>query len=106
MYMYMYMYMYRAGLSTFLRYVLSTANCIIIAQFPIENHFEQGQFAELPLKTIRKSEKSGDYYGIRSIVSLITMCDASDDKPLSHHDHHRQIQITSSLVIQCKLHTI
>ena len=103
--MYMYMYMYRAGLSTFLRYVLSTANCIIIAQFPIENHFEQGQFAELPLKTIRKSEKSGDYYAIRSIVSL-AMCDASDDKPLSHHVHHRQIQITSSLVIQCKLHTI
>jgi hypothetical protein len=27
-----------------------TANCIIIAQFPIENHSEKGQSAELPLK--------------------------------------------------------
>ena len=29
---------------------LLTANCVIIAQFPIENHSEQGQFAEVPLK--------------------------------------------------------
>jgi|EP01046_Picozoa_sp_COSAG06_P008078 hypothetical protein len=32
---------------------------IMIAQFPIENHSEQGQFAELPLKTIGKSAKNG-----------------------------------------------
>ena len=31
-----------------------TANCIIIAQIPIENHSEQGQFAELPLKQSEK----------------------------------------------------
>ena len=31
-----------------------TANCITIAQFPIESHSEQGRFAELPLKTIGK----------------------------------------------------
>ena len=43
-------------------------NCIIIVQFPIENHSEQGQFAELSLKTIGKSEKKGDYYAIRSSV--------------------------------------
>jgi hypothetical protein len=35
----------------------TTANCIIIAQFPIENHSEQGQFAELSLKTIGKRGK-------------------------------------------------
>jgi hypothetical protein len=29
---------------------LHTASCIRIAQFPIENHSEQGQSAELPLK--------------------------------------------------------
>ena len=44
----------------------TTANCIIIAQFPIENHSEQGQFAELPLKTIGKVQNLGDYYAIRS----------------------------------------
>jgi hypothetical protein len=36
----------------------STANCTIIDQFPIENHSEQGQSAELPLKTIGKSGRS------------------------------------------------
>jgi hypothetical protein len=36
-----------------------TANCILIDQFPIENHSEQGRFAELPLKTIGKSAKFG-----------------------------------------------
>jgi hypothetical protein len=36
-----------------------TANCIIIAQFPIENHPEQGQFAELPLKIMGKSGNFG-----------------------------------------------
>ena len=36
-----------------------TANCIIIAQFPIENHSAQGKFAELPLKTIGESAKFG-----------------------------------------------
>jgi hypothetical protein len=36
-----------------------TANCTIIAQFPIENHSEQGQSAELPLKTIGESAKFG-----------------------------------------------
>jgi hypothetical protein len=41
------------------RPALATANCIIIAQFPIENHSEQGQFAELPLKTIGDSAKFG-----------------------------------------------
>ena len=41
------------------QYAHDTANCIIIAQFPIENHSEQGQFAELPLKTIGKSAKFG-----------------------------------------------
>ena len=43
----------------FFRLIRSTANCIIIAQFPIENHSEQGQFSELPLKTIGKSVKFG-----------------------------------------------
>jgi hypothetical protein len=33
--------------------------CIIIAQFPIESHSEQGQFAESPLKTMAKSAKFG-----------------------------------------------
>ena len=28
-----------------------TANCMTIASYPIENHSEQGQFAELPLKS-------------------------------------------------------
>ena len=42
------------------------ANCIMIAQFPIENHSEQGQFAEVPLKTIGKVQSLGDYYAIRS----------------------------------------
>eukprot|EP01046_Picozoa_sp_COSAG06_P087088 COSAG06_NODE_33620_length_487_cov_0.664948_2_plen_39_part_01 len=37
---------------------MRTANCIIIAQFPIDNHSEQGQFAELPLN-IGKSAKFG-----------------------------------------------
>ena len=45
-----------------------TANCIIIAQFPIENHSEQGRFAELPPKTIGKVHILGDYYAIRSTV--------------------------------------
>jgi hypothetical protein len=31
----------------------------MIAQFPIENHSDQGQFAELSLKTIGKREKKG-----------------------------------------------
>ena len=44
----------------------STANCIIIAQFPIENHSTQGQFAELRLKPIGKVQNLGDYYAIRS----------------------------------------
>ena len=48
-----------------------TANCIIIAQFPIENHSEQGQFAELPLKTIGKVQNLGDYYAIRSIELVV-----------------------------------
>eukprot|EP01046_Picozoa_sp_COSAG06_P029433 COSAG06_NODE_2728_length_6381_cov_2.712034_6_plen_101_part_00 len=47
-----------------------TANCVIIAQliaqFPIENHSEQGQLAEPPLKTIGKVQNLGDYYAIRS----------------------------------------
>ena len=47
----------------------STPNCIIIAQIPIENHSEQGQFAELRLKTIGKSGKMGDYYANRSNIS-------------------------------------
>jgi hypothetical protein len=38
---------------------LLTANCIIIAQFPIENHSEQGQFAELAPENIGKSAKFG-----------------------------------------------
>ena len=38
-----------------------------IAQFPIENHSEQGQFADTPLKPIGKSAKFGiDYDAIRS----------------------------------------
>jgi len=39
---------------------------IIIAQFPIENHSEQGQFAESPLKTMGKVQNLGDYYAFRS----------------------------------------
>ena len=42
-----------------LGHVLVAANCIIIAQFPVENHSEQGQFAELPLKTTGKCAKFG-----------------------------------------------
>ena len=42
-----------------LGHVLVAANCTIIAQFPIENHSERGQFAELPLKTAGKSAKFG-----------------------------------------------
>ena len=45
----------------------TTANCIIIAQVPIENHSDQGQFAQLPLKTIGKVQNLGDYYAIRII---------------------------------------
>ena len=37
-----------------------TANCIIIAQFPIENQSEQGQFPEVPLKTIGKVQILAD----------------------------------------------
>eukprot|EP01046_Picozoa_sp_COSAG06_P026186 COSAG06_NODE_2241_length_7269_cov_9.419944_4_plen_180_part_00 len=44
----------------------STANCIIIAQFPLFNHSEQGHFAESPLKTIEKVLVWGDYYAIPS----------------------------------------
>jgi hypothetical protein len=44
----------------------SSTNCIIIAQFPIENHFKQGRCAELPLKTIGNVQSLGDYYAIRS----------------------------------------
>ena len=43
-----------------------TANCILIAQFPIENQSEQGRFAELPLEIIGKVQILGDYYAIRS----------------------------------------
>ena len=45
----------------------NTANCIIIAQLPIENNSEQGQFAELPLKTIGKVQNLGIDYAIRSM---------------------------------------
>jgi len=38
----------------------------MIAQFPVENHSGQGQFAELPLKTIGKCKHLGDYDAIRS----------------------------------------
>ena len=38
----------------------------MIAQFPIEDHSEQGQFAEWPFKTIGKVQQLGDYYAIRS----------------------------------------
>jgi hypothetical protein len=48
-----------------------TANCIIIAQFPIVNHSEQGQCAELSLKTIGKSGKRGDYDAIRSTLTVL-----------------------------------
>ena len=46
----------------------STPNCIIIAQIPIENQgqCEQGQCAELPLKTVGKVQNLGDYSAIRS----------------------------------------
>jgi hypothetical protein len=59
---------------------LHTANCIRIAQFPIENHSGQGQSAELPLKTIGKSAKFwsaiimqfavGGEYGSIAVLSL------------------------------------
>jgi hypothetical protein len=39
----------------------------MIAQFPIENHSEQGQFAELPLKTIGKVQNLSIDYAIRSM---------------------------------------
>jgi hypothetical protein len=39
-------------------------------QFPIENHSEQGQFAELPLKMIGKCKIWADHYAIRSTVRL------------------------------------
>ena len=47
--------------------IYHAAHCIIIAQFPIENHSEQGRFAELPPKTMGKVQNLGDYYAIRSI---------------------------------------
>jgi hypothetical protein len=50
---------------------LPTANCIIIAQFPIENHSEQGQSAESPLKTTGKSANLGDYCAIFSMLEYI-----------------------------------
>jgi hypothetical protein len=43
----------------------------MITQIPIENHSEQGQFAELPLKTIGKSAKMGDHCAIRSTAPLL-----------------------------------
>ena len=49
--------------------LLATANCIIIAQFPIENHCEQGKSAESPMKTIGKVQNLGDYCAIRSSVA-------------------------------------
>eukprot|EP01043_Picozoa_sp_COSAG02_P095827 COSAG02_NODE_32157_length_521_cov_0.857820_1_plen_60_part_10 len=42
------------------------ANCITIAQFPVEIHSEQGQFAKLLLKTKGKLQNLGDHYAIRS----------------------------------------
>ena len=47
-----------------------TANCIIIAQVPIENHSDQGQFTQLPLETIGKVQNLGDCYAIRSKKGL------------------------------------
>jgi hypothetical protein len=49
------------------------AHCKIIAQFPIENHSEQGQFAEPPLKTIGKVQSLGDYFATRSNVVYYTL---------------------------------
>ena len=55
-----------------------TANCIIIAQFPIENHSEQGQYAELPVKTIGKSGNLGDYCAICSeLAATVAACSCS-----------------------------
>jgi hypothetical protein len=45
---------------------LSIANCIMTAQFPVENHSAPERFAELPLKTIGKVQVLGDYYAICS----------------------------------------
>jgi hypothetical protein len=45
----------------------TTANCTIIAQFPIGNHSDQGQFAEMPLKIMGKVQNLVNYhYAIRS----------------------------------------
>jgi hypothetical protein len=43
----------------------------MIAQIPIENNSEQGQFAEPPLNTIGKSAKMGDHCAIRSTAPLL-----------------------------------
>ena len=43
---------YCAGAALF-----TTANCIMIAQIPIENHPEQGQSAEARLKSLEKRSK-------------------------------------------------
>ena len=48
------------------RSVWITVNDIIIAQFPIANHSQQGQFAEFPQKTIGKVQNLVDYDAIRS----------------------------------------
>ena len=40
---------------------VATVNCTMLAQVPIENRSEQGQFAELPLKAIGKVRNLGDY---------------------------------------------
>jgi hypothetical protein len=46
--------------------LLLCCECIVIAQFSIANHSEQGRCAELPLKTIGESSKFGRLYAIRS----------------------------------------
>jgi hypothetical protein len=57
-----------------------TANCMIIAQFPIE----QGQFAELPLKKIEKVQNLGDCYAIRSMCVVCHISHA-DSLQISQH---------------------
>jgi hypothetical protein len=47
-----------------------TADCIMIAHFPIENHSEQGQFGEPPLTTMGKVQNLGNDDAIRSRRTL------------------------------------
>jgi hypothetical protein len=61
-----------------------TANCMIIAQFPIENRSEQGQLCRIAPENDRKGAKFGDYYAIRS---MCVVCRISQNLCRSRSTH-------------------